>query len=176
MAKKKDFSGINTSPLYEMQDTAITPLPGQTYLEGTEPGKIEGMLITNPEDAPSEELLEELLESGAVLPDDKQADYEELIKRAKARREQAARDVRELKAAKAKAERQETLRNKPRTGKISLHAYLSAEHTFYLEMRANFTGKTKQQILAEMIQKEIDNDPTFAEMWKLKQQAEKGRQ
>lgn len=164
MAKKKDFSDINTSPLYEMQDTAITP------------ADLEGVTITNPEDAPSEELLEEMLESGAELPKDKQADYEELIKRAKARREQAARDVRELKAAKQKAERQETLRNKPRTGKISLHAYLSAEHTFYLEMRANFTGKTKQQILAEMIQREIEHDPTFAEMWKLKQQAEKGRQ
>lgn len=159
MAKKKDFSSIN--PLFEMQAEAIAP------------ADLEGVTITNPEDAPSKELLEEMLESGAELPKDKQANYEELIKRAKARREQAAKDVRELRAAKAKAERQETLRNKPRTGKISLHAYLSQEHTFYLEMRANFTGKTKQQILAEMIQKEIDNDPTFAEMWKLKKQAEK---
>ena len=163
MAKKKDFSSIN-APLFEMQAKAIAP------------ADLEGVTISNPEDAPSEEILEEMLESGAELPKEKQADYEELIKRAKARREQAARDVRELKAAKQKAERQETLRNKPRAGKISLHAYLSAEHTFYLEMRANFTGKTKQQILADLIQREIENDPTFAEMWKLKQQAEKGRQ
>lgn len=164
---KKDFSNVDTSPLYEMQELAIAPADD-----------LNGAVITNPEDAPSEELLEELLESGAVLPEDKQADYEELIKRATARREKAQQDIKKLKAQQTLAEIGKiprTNKSQPRAGKVAQHFYLSEQQHFYLEIRANFEHVTKQQLLAEMVQEAMDKDPNTAQILKMWQTMKKDK-
>lgn len=57
---KKDFSKVNTNPLYDAIQEAATPMPGQTFLEGTDPAAAQAVYetqlanatIVNPEDAP----------------------------------------------------------------------------------------------------------------------------
>ena len=66
---KKDFSKVNTNPLYNTIQEAAEPMPGQVFLDGTEPNneaeqksledaatemQQETAEVENPEDAPAE--------------------------------------------------------------------------------------------------------------------------
>ena len=164
---KKDFSNVDTSPLYEMQELAITPADD-----------LNGAVITNPEDAPSEELLEELLESGAVLPEEKQRDYAELIKRAEARREKARQDIEQLKAMQkldknAKPDR--TNKSQSLAGKKEQHFYLTEEQIFYIQMRSKLENVSKQQLFAELVQDAMDKDPNTAQILKMRKLIKKDK-
>lgn len=46
---KKDFSNVNTNPLYDAIQQAAEPMPGQQFLEGTEPAKVQ--ILDSPVDA-----------------------------------------------------------------------------------------------------------------------------
>lgn len=46
---KKDFSKVNTNPLYDAMQQAAEPMPGQQFLDGTEPAKVQ--ILDSPVDA-----------------------------------------------------------------------------------------------------------------------------
>ena len=154
MAKKKDFSKINTNPIYDTIQEAAEPMPGQVFLDGTEPGGVqfvENVDATTAEMKSLDDAATEMQQETVEINNPEDAPEEILADLAKMKR------------------------NKPRAGKIPLYVYVTPANMQYVNTMAALQGITRQDFVNDLFAEAAKNDTIYKAAKELRKQATKGK-
>jgi hypothetical protein len=175
MANKKDFSNVNTQPIYNMREEATAePLPGQLAFKGNN-GEIAP--LDEAEEMSGPDAVNALEHSKAVFS--AQLAHADLGENAPPEwiEEQA-----ELRAAmglppKKYSKKTPGRKNNKRAGAgmKQIYTYLTIDNLNFLDTMAGIYGITRQAMLNDILQNAREESKIYNEAVKLRKEAEKGR-
>lgn len=177
MANKKDFSNVNTDPLYNMRNEATAePLPGQLAFTGND-GNI-APLNPDEQDENHNDTVNNLEITKAAYST--QLAHADLGENAPPELVEEQAELRRAMGLppKSYARRKEPKRRyhkRAGTGMQQVYTYLTPDNLDFLDTMAGLKGITRQAMLNELVEEARKASPIYEDARKLKEKLQKGQ-